>query len=168
MKLQAVLGDITLEETDGIVNAANSTLLGGGGVDGAIHQAAGPDLKKTCETLGGCRTGEARLTRGFNLKAKWIIHTVGPIWSGGQQNEPELLRSCYLNCLKIAERLELQSLSFPSVSTGVYQYPVEAASEIAVQTVCSFKSQSIEQIRFICFDSTTYHHYQRGLERVEK
>src|SRR6059058_5918265 len=134
-RLEALRGNLTKQAVDAIVNAANTTLLGGGGVDGAIHRAAGPELLEECRRIGGCPTGEARITLGHRLPAKYVIHTVGPVWSGGQRGEPALLRSCYVNALRLAAERRLRSIAFPSISTGAYRYPVELAAKIAVTTV---------------------------------
>ncbi len=150
-------GDLTKLPVDAIVNAANNTLLGGGGVDGAIHEAAGIKLLEECKTIGGCPTGEARLTKGYDLPARWVIHTVGPVWQGGSFNEATLLEDCYRNSLNIAEEHMFKKIAFPSISTGIYGYPVEQAAAIAVN-VCKFflgSAEIIEEIIFVCFDKLT-------------
>ena len=159
--LKAIKGDITKLEVDAIVNAANSELRGGGGVDGAIHRAAGPELLEECLKLGGCPTGEARVTRGYNLPARHVIHAVGPVWHGGGKGEPELLAACYRNALSIAAELSLNSIAFPAISCGVYRYPPEQAVSIAVQT-CRAHAGSI-RVTFVCFDDAMLQLYQEQL-----
>lgn len=161
-------GDITQQQVDAIVNAANNTLLGGGGVDGAIHRAAGPRLLAECATLGGCRTGEAKITKGYDLPAKFVIHTVGPVWRGGSHGEPELLANCYRNSLALAVQHGLRSIAFPSISTGAYGYPIEWASRIAVAEVDSFLRQnsSVEKVLFVCFSKSDYNCYAAALKAL--
>lgn len=156
-------GDITLERVDAIVNAANTTLMGGGGVDGAIHRAAGPALDVACARLHGCPTGEARLTPGFALPARYIIHTPGPVWQGGQHNEAALLASSYRNSLQVAVDHGCQTVAFPSISTGVYAYPVAQAAQVAIATIKTALAQwpQLREVRLVCFDEQTYHAYQR-------
>jgi O-acetyl-ADP-ribose deacetylase (regulator of RNase III) len=152
-RVEAVQGDITTLAIEAIVNAANTTLLGGGGVDGAIHRAAGPELLEACRLLGGCPTGEARITAGFRLPAKFVIHAVGPVWSGGERREAELLRGCYLSSLRLAAEHGVRSIAFPSISTGAYRYPIERAARIAVDTVREVLARptGVELVRFVCF-----------------
>lgn len=163
--LRALQGDITTLAVDAIVNAANSSLLGGGGVDGAIHRAAGPGLLAECRLLGGCPTGEAKLTQGHRLPARFVIHTVGPVWRGGAQGEPERLASCYRRSLEVAAGHGLRSIAFPSISTGVYGYPIEAASEIAVATVKASLAElpAIQEVIFCCFSEGDWRVYNKRL-----
>jgi O-acetyl-ADP-ribose deacetylase (regulator of RNase III) len=160
--LQAIKADITTLSVDAIVNAANPSLLGGGGVDGAIHRAAGPELLAECRTLGGCRTGDAKVTGGYRLPARYVIHAVGPVWHGGDHQEAQLLASCYRRSMEIAGDLKLVSIAFPSISTGVYGYPVEQAAEIAVRTVRQFieNDHSLQQVIFCCFSQSDLMIYQ--------
>jgi len=171
--LRALRADITTLALDAIVNAANSTLLGGGGVDGAIHRAAGPVLLRECRTLGGCETGDAKLTRGYRLPAKYVIHTVGPVWRSGEHGEPKLLASCYRRCLEIAAANNILTLAFPSISTGLYGYPIEQAADVAVSTVQStlHKSSTVREVLFCCFslsDLEVYERALRGLSSLEQ
>ncbi|HEX7357025.1 MAG TPA: O-acetyl-ADP-ribose deacetylase [Ignavibacteriaceae bacterium] len=165
-RIEILLGDITKLQIDAIVNAANNSLLGGGGVDGAIHRAAGPKLLEFNRTLGGCETGEAKISPGFNLPAKYIIHTVGPIWNGGNHNEDKLLANCYRNSLKLAVINQIKTIAFPAISTGVYGFPLERATKIAVKEIKDFlgNDQSIQKVIFVCFDNKTYQAYKKYLE----
>ena len=164
-KIKLHKGDITKLKVDAIVNAANTTLLGGGGVDGAIHRAAGPKLLEECRTLNGCPTGEAKITKGYNLPAKYVIHTVGPVWRGGSNNEDKLLADCYRNSLKLAVDNDIKTVAFPAISTGVYSFPLERATEIAVREVSSFLEEHSEIVKviFVAFDDKTYYTYQKFL-----
>ena len=164
-KIELVQAEITKQRVDAIVNAANTTLRGGGGVDGAIHRAAGPDLLEECRRLGGCPTGAARITRGYRLAAKHVIHTVGPIWHGGRSGEDELLRKCYQNSLVLAEENGLKSIAFPSISTGAYNFPIDRASRIAVDAVRAYlrESNGIERIVFVCYSRDDFDVYLNQL-----
>lgn len=167
MEIKLVKGDITKISVDAIVNAANSSLMGGGGVDGAIHRAGGKIIHDECmkivEKQGGCPTGEAVYTSAGNLPAKFVIHTVGPIWYEGKRNEEDLLKSCYINSLKLAENLNLKTISFPNISTGVYHFPKEKAAKIAIDSVKSFSSKNLETVYFVCFEEENYQLYLKML-----
>ena len=164
MEIELVKGDITKEKTDAIVNAANNSLLRGGGVDGAIHRAGGPLILEECKAIrsrqGGCPTGEAVYTSGGNLLAKFVIHTVGPVWKDGTGQEKKQLQSCYLQSMQLAEKLKIKSIAFPNISTGVYGFPKKEAAQIAIETIKDYKASSIELVRFVCFDEENYHLYK--------
>jgi O-acetyl-ADP-ribose deacetylase len=167
-RITAEKADITRLPVDAIVNAANVSLLGGGGVDGAIHRAAGPELLNECRSLGGCETGAAKITKGYRLPAKWIIHTVGPIWHGGKRNEPELLAGCYRSCFKIAAEHDLRTLAFPAISCGVYGYPIDQATEIAIrETLVALKANpSLQSVYFACFGDEVLAVYSARLREI--
>lgn len=166
VKIKVVEGDITKVKVDAIVNAANTTLMGGGGVDGAIHRAAGPALYAACEKFGGCPTGEARITSGFNLPAKYIIHTPGPVWHGGQYGEDQLLANSYRNSLELADQNGCRTVAFPSISTGVYSFPLDRAAKIAIRTIREFlqSSRQVDAVTMVCFDPVTAQAYQTALK----
>lgn len=167
-RFKVIQGDITTLEVDAIINAANSSLLGGGGVDGAIHRGAGPQLKAECKQLGGCRTGNAKKTKGYNLPVKWIIHTVGPVWQGGGNNEDQLLADCYRNSLGLAVELGAKTIAFPSISTGAYGFPLERAAKIAVREIGDFlkRDQSIKEVVLVAFDSVTQQQYRQAADSL--
>lgn len=165
-RLTLLRGDITTQTVDAIVNAANSTLQGGGGVDGAIHRRAGPELAEAGRRLGGCRTGEARITPGFRLPARWVIHTVGPVWRGGEHGERELLASCYRSCFVLAAAHDIRSIAFPSISTGRYRFPLQEAVPIALQAIVAelARRPELTEVRVVCFEEPVYRAYLDGLE----
>jgi len=167
-RIELVQGDITQLKVDAIVNAANTSLLGGGGVDGAIHRAAGRGLLEECRTLGGCPTGEAKITKGYNLPAKWVIHTVGPVWHGGRHGEDELLASCYRNSLALTEKHGIRTIAFPAISTGVYSFPMDRAARIAVKEVAGFLEQntSVEKVMLVCFDKFAHDVFAKALRET--
>lgn len=167
-RLEVIEGDITKLAVDAIVNAANPSLLGGGGVDGAIHRAAGPELLEECRKLGGCKTGEAKITKGYRLPAKWIIHTVGPVWHGGTQGEDELLASCYRNCLTLADQYGARTIAFPAISTGAYGFPMDRAARIAVRETVKFlkSNQTITKVYLVSFGKTAFETYKRALQEI--
>ena len=168
-RIEIIQGDITKQAVDAIVNAANCSLLGGGGVDGAIHRAAGPELLAECRTLHGCETGKAKITRGYRLPAKYVIHTPGPVWRGGTHREDELLASCYRCSLELAAENGCQTVDFPSISTGVYAFPVDRAAGIAIRTIAGFLADhpAVERVRMVCFDSRTRAAYEAALKEWE-
>jgi len=165
MKIELIKGDITVLDVKAVVNAANNSLLGGGGVDGAIHRAAGPGLLEECRLLSGCNTGEAKITSGYNLKARFVIHTVGPVWRGGKNGEKALLDSCYTNCMQLANAKDIESIAFPNISTGVYGFPKEMAAEIAINTINKYteKKCSVEHVIFSVFDNENFEIYRKLL-----
>ncbi|MCD6305980.1 MAG: O-acetyl-ADP-ribose deacetylase [Deltaproteobacteria bacterium] len=167
-KIRIIEGDITRQEVDAIVNAANTSLLGGGGVDGAIHRAAGPELLQETRQIGGCPTGEARVTKGYRLPARWVIHTVGPVWSGGGRNEEALLANCYRNSLQAAVDIGAKTIAFPSISTGAYRYPLEKAAEVAMIETKRFLKQGadIKEVIFVCFGKKVFNAYQEAFQRI--
>ncbi len=170
MGVQVMKGDITKMKVDAIVNAANTSLLGGGGVDGAIHRAAGPQLLEECRTLNGCKTGEAKMTGGYNLPAKHIIHTPGPIWRGGENNETGLLENSYRNSLKLADEAGLKTVAFPSISTGIYSFPLEKAAVIAINAITEYlkTAHNVEEVTMVCFDDRTKEAYEKALNDKER
>ncbi len=167
-RIEVIEGDITKQGVDAIVNAANTTLLGGGGVDGAIHRAAGPGLLEECRRLGGCPTGQAKITKGHKLAAKWVIHTVGPVWRDGEHGEDELLASCYRNSLALAEQNGVRTVAFPSISTGAYGFPMERAARIAVREVKTFleKNSSIEKVVLVCFGRSAFDTHRQAVGEI--
>ena len=169
-RIKIIEGDITRQKVDVIVNAANRSLLGGGGVDGAIHEAAGPELLEECSMLNGCETGQAKITKGYHLPAKHVIHTVGPVWEGGLNNETEFLSGCYKNCLRLAVENDLKTIAFPSISTGIYGFPLEQASETALTGIFNFLKQnnSIESVIIVCFGNRSFNVYNQTLNNLNK
>jgi O-acetyl-ADP-ribose deacetylase (regulator of RNase III) len=167
-RIEVVEGDITKQAVDAIVNAANTTLLGGGGVDGAIHRAAGPDLLAECRTLGGCATGQAKITKGYRLPAKWVIHTVGPVWRAGQHGEDNLLADCYRSCFALVEQHGIRTIAFPSISTGAYGFPMERAARIAVRETKAFlqRNTRFEKVWLVCFGSSAFQIHSQALNEA--
>ena len=168
-RIAIVEGDITQQRVDAIVNAANTSLLGGGGVDGAIHRAAGPELLAECRTLGGCATGQAKITRGYKLPAQWVIHTVGPVWHDGQHGEDELLASCYRSCFALVEQHSIKTVAFPSISTGAYGFPMDRAARIAVRETKNFlaRNQPVEKVVLVCFGASALEIYKAALAETK-
>ena len=168
-RIEVVEGDITKQRVDAIVNAANTTLLGGGGVDGAIHRAAGPELLEECRKLGGCPTGQARITQGHNLPAKWVIHTVGPVWRDGQHGEDDLLSSCYRSSLALAEQNGVRTIAFPSISTGAYGFPMDRAARIAVTEIKKFleRNNSVERVALVCFGKSAFEIHRNAVSEAD-
>ena len=167
-RIEVIRGDITRQDADAIVNAANCSLLGGGGVDGAIHRAAGPELLRECRTLNGCEPGKAKITKGYRLPARYVIHTPGPVWHGGGHGEEELLASCYRSCLALASEYGCRTVDFPSISTGVYRFPLDKAARIAIGTIAAYLDghPEIERVRMVCFDERTESFYREALEKL--
>jgi O-acetyl-ADP-ribose deacetylase (regulator of RNase III) len=167
-RIEIVEGDITKQPVDAIVNAANTTLLGGGGVDGAIHRAAGPELLAECRTLGGCATGQAKITKGYRLAAKWVIHTVGPVWHGGEHAEDDLLARCYRSSLALAEQRRLRTIAFPCISTGVYGFPMDRAARIAIREISGLlqKGESVERVLIVCFGAQAHEIHSQALREA--
>ena len=168
LRVAVIADDITRQRVDAIVNAANTSLLGGGGVDGAIHRAAGPELLAECRTLGGCATGQAKITRGYKLPAKWVIHTVGPVWQDGSQGEDELLASCYRSCFALVEQHGIKTVAFPAISAGIYAFPMERAARIAVRESKNFleRNQSVEKVNLVCFGASALEIYKTALREI--
>ncbi|PYK62569.1 MAG: O-acetyl-ADP-ribose deacetylase [Verrucomicrobia bacterium] len=167
-RIEVVEGDVTKLRVDAIVNAANTTLLGGGGVDGAVHRAAGPELLEECRKLGGCPTGQARITKGYKLPAKWVIHTVGPVWRDGEHGEDELLAGCYRNSLALAEQNGVKTIAFPSISTGAYGFPMERAASLAVTEIKTFleRNRSIEKVVLVCFGKSAFDIHKQAVREL--
>jgi O-acetyl-ADP-ribose deacetylase len=167
-RIAVIQGDITEQKVNAIVNAANNSLLGGGGVDGAIHRAAGPELLEECRALGGCETGQAKITRGYNLPAQWVIHTVGPVWQGGNRNEDKLLAQCYRSCFALAEEYAIKTIAFPAISAGAYGFPLERATRIAVTEVKDFleRNATLEKVLLVCFSERAYQSYVNTVEET--
>lgn len=169
-KIKIIQGDITSLEVDAVVNAANTSLLGGGGVDGAIHRAAGPELLEECRTLGGCATGQAKITKGYRLPAAFVIHTVGPVWHGGKANEAALLANCYKNSLQLAKEYQLHTIAFPAISTGIYGYPFDQASEIAISTVENMLGENspVKEVVFVLFSHGDFERFKKIYDKTKR